>query len=99
MRDAERLWREGLALRANLDNTLVFDARAAINPQGEQFADECVRHKMLDVVGDLALAGAPIIGAFRSYRGGHSHLNLGLPKLRRARALWRSNSTARIMKA
>ncbi|MDP3554148.1 UDP-3-O-acyl-N-acetylglucosamine deacetylase [Methylocystis sp.] len=77
VRDAERLWREGLALGANLDNTLVFDARAAINPQGERFADECVRHKMLDVVGDLALAGAPIIGAFRSYRGGHS-LNLAL---------------------
>jgi len=77
LRDAERLWREGLALGANLDNTLVFDARAAINPQGERFADECVRHKMLDVVGDLALAGAPIIGAFRSYRGGHS-LNLAL---------------------
>lgn len=77
LRDAERLWREGLALGANLDNTLVFDARAAINSQGERFADECVRHKMLDVVGDLALAGAPIIGAFRSYRGGHS-LNLAL---------------------
>nr|WP_246716721.1 MULTISPECIES: UDP-3-O-acyl-N-acetylglucosamine deacetylase [unclassified Methylocystis] len=77
LRDAERLWREGLALGANLDNTLVFDARAAINPQGVRFADECVRHKMLDVVGDLALAGAPIIGAFRSYRGGHS-LNLAL---------------------
>jgi UDP-3-O-[3-hydroxymyristoyl] N-acetylglucosamine deacetylase len=77
MRDAERLWREGLALGANLDNTLVFDARGAINPHGERFADECVRHKMLDVVGDLALAGAPIIGAFRCYRGGHS-LNLAL---------------------
>jgi len=77
VRDAERLWREGLALGANLDNTLVFDARAAINSQGERFADECVRHKMLDVVGDLALAGAPIVGAFRSYRGGHS-LNLAL---------------------
>ncbi|WP_281404837.1 UDP-3-O-acyl-N-acetylglucosamine deacetylase [Methylocystis sp. B8] len=77
LRDAERLWREGLALGANLDNTLVFDERAAINPHGLRFADECVRHKMLDVVGDLALAGAPIIGAFRSYRGGHG-LNIAL---------------------
>ena len=77
LRDAERLWREGLALGANLDNTLVFDERGAINPQGLRFADECVRHKMLDVVGDLALAGAPIIGAFRSYRGGHG-LNIAL---------------------
>jgi UDP-3-O-[3-hydroxymyristoyl] N-acetylglucosamine deacetylase len=77
LRDAERLWREGLALGANLDNTLVFDERRAINPQGLRFADECARHKMLDVVGDLALAGAPIIGAFRSYRGGHG-LNIAL---------------------
>jgi len=77
LRDAERLWREGLALGADLDNTLVFDGRAALNPEGLRFADECVRHKMLDVVGDLALAGAPIIGAFRSYRGGHG-LNVAL---------------------
>jgi UDP-3-O-[3-hydroxymyristoyl] N-acetylglucosamine deacetylase len=77
LRDAERLWRERFALGANLDNTLVFDERGAINPQGLRFADECVRHKMLDVVGDLALAGAPIIGAFRSYRGGHG-LNIAL---------------------
>lgn len=77
VRDAERLWREGLALGADLDNTLVFDEGGAINPQGVRFADECVRHKMLDVVGDLALAGAPIIGAFRSYRGGHG-LNIAL---------------------
>ena len=77
LHDAERLWREGLALGANLDNTLVFGERGAVNPQGLRFADECVRHKMLDVIGDLALAGAPIIGAFRSYRGGHA-LNIAL---------------------
>lgn len=77
LRDAERLWREGLALGANLDNTIVIDGDAVLNPQGLRFADECVRHKMLDVVGDLALVGAPIIGAFRSYRGGHG-LNLAL---------------------
>ncbi len=77
LNDAERLWRERLALGANLDNTLVFDERGPIHPQGLRFADECVRHKMLDVVGDLALAGAPIIGAFRSYRGGHG-LNIAL---------------------
>ncbi|MGE0236219.1 MAG: UDP-3-O-acyl-N-acetylglucosamine deacetylase [Methylocystis sp.] len=77
LNDAERLWRESLALGANLDNTLVFDERGPINPQGLRFADECVRHKTLDVIGDLALAGAPIIGAFRSYRGGHA-LNIAL---------------------
>jgi UDP-3-O-[3-hydroxymyristoyl] N-acetylglucosamine deacetylase len=77
LRDAERLWRAGLALGASLDNCVILDDRCALNPQGLRFADEFVRHKALDVVGDLALAGAPIEGAFRSYRGGHK-LNLAL---------------------
>lgn len=77
LRDAERLWRDGLALGASLDNTVVLDGEAVLNPQGLRYADEFVRHKMLDVVGDLSLAGAPIIGAFRSYRGGHA-LNVAL---------------------
>lgn len=77
LRDAERLWREGLALGANLDNTVVLDGAKVLNPQGLRFPDECVRHKMLDVLGDLALAGAPVVGAFRSFRGGHA-LNLAL---------------------
>lgn len=71
LRDAERLWRDGLALGASLDNTIVVDGDRVLNPHGLRFADEFVRHKALDVVGDLALAGAPLIGAFRSYRGGH----------------------------
>ncbi len=71
LHDAERLWREGLALGATLENTVVLDGGATLNPEGLRFADECLRHKMLDVVGDLALAGAPIVGAFRSFRGGH----------------------------
>jgi UDP-3-O-[3-hydroxymyristoyl] N-acetylglucosamine deacetylase len=75
--DAERLWRAGLALGASLDNTVVVADGRVLNPEGLRFADEFVRHKMLDVVGDLALAGAPIVGAFRSFRGGH-RLNLAL---------------------
>jgi UDP-3-O-[3-hydroxymyristoyl] N-acetylglucosamine deacetylase len=77
LRDAERLWQAGLALGASLDNTVVLDGETVLNPQGLRYADEFVRHKMLDVVGDLALAGAPIIGAFRSFRGGHA-LNVAL---------------------
>jgi len=42
-----------------------------LNPEGLRFADEFVRHKVLDAIGDLALAGAPILGAYRSVRGGH----------------------------
>ena len=45
---------------------------AVINPEGLRFSDEFARHKALDALGDLALAGAPIIGCYRSYRGGHS---------------------------
>jgi UDP-3-O-[3-hydroxymyristoyl] N-acetylglucosamine deacetylase len=48
-----------------------------INPEGLRFADEFVRHKMLDAVGDLALAGQPILGAFRSWCGGH-RLNIAV---------------------
>jgi len=77
VRDAERLWREGLALGANLDNCVVLDGDRVLNPRGLRFFDEYARHKMLDVIGDLALDGAPIQGAFRSYRGGHK-LNLAL---------------------
>ncbi len=77
IRDAERLWREGLALGASLENSVILDDERVLNPQGLRFPDEFVRHKMLDVVGDLALAGAPIEGAFKSYRGGHA-LNLAL---------------------
>ena len=79
LREAEGLWRQGLALGACLENTLVYDNRRVLNPYGERFSDECVRHKMLDVVGDLGLAGLPIIGAFRSFHGGHG-LNLALLK-------------------
>jgi UDP-3-O-[3-hydroxymyristoyl] N-acetylglucosamine deacetylase len=77
LRDAERLWRAGLALGASLENTVVLDGEAVVNPHGLRYPDEFVRHKMLDVVGDLALAGAPLVGAFRSFRGGHA-LNLAL---------------------
>lgn len=69
--DAERLWSEGLALGASLENTIVLDENGVVNPEGLRFADEFVRHKMLDAVGDLALSGAAIVGKFRSFRGGH----------------------------
>jgi UDP-3-O-[3-hydroxymyristoyl] N-acetylglucosamine deacetylase len=75
--DAERLWSGGLALGASLENTIVLDAGAVLNAYGLRYPDEFVRHKMLDVIGDLALAGAPVVGAFRAYRGGHA-LNLKL---------------------
>ena len=50
---------------------------AVVNPEGLRFPDEFVRHKILDAVGDLALAGLPIQGAYRSYCGGH-RMNVGV---------------------
>ncbi|MBN9431054.1 MAG: UDP-3-O-acyl-N-acetylglucosamine deacetylase [Bosea sp.] len=71
LRDVETYWSRGLALGSSLDNTVVLGDDRVLNPEGLRFADEFVRHKALDAVGDLALAGAPILGAYRSYRGGH----------------------------
>jgi UDP-3-O-[3-hydroxymyristoyl] N-acetylglucosamine deacetylase len=69
--DVERLWSRGLALGASLENAVVIGEDRVINPEGLRFSDEFVRHKALDAIGDLALVGAPILGSYRSYRGGH----------------------------
>jgi UDP-3-O-[3-hydroxymyristoyl] N-acetylglucosamine deacetylase len=71
MRDVERLWKAGFALGASLENTVAIGEDAVINPEGLRYSDEFVRHKMLDAVGDLALAGLPILGAYKAYCGGH----------------------------
>src|SRR6202012_982521 len=71
MNDVARLWSAGFARGASFENSIVFDEERLLNPEGLRFADECARHKVLDVVGDLALAGLPRLGAFRSARGGH----------------------------
>jgi UDP-3-O-[3-hydroxymyristoyl] N-acetylglucosamine deacetylase len=71
MRDVAKLWNAGYALGASLENTLVVSEDRILNPEGLRFTDEFVRHKTLDAIGDLALAGAPILGAYRSVCGGH----------------------------
>ncbi len=71
MRDVEQLWKAGFALGASLDNTVAVGDDKVINPEGLRYGDEFVRHKVLDAIGDLALAGYPIVGEFRSYCGGH----------------------------
>ena len=72
MRDVERLWAMGLALGSSLENSVVIgDDNRVINMEGLRWPDEFVRHKTLDAVGDLALAGAPFLGLYRSHRGGH----------------------------
>ena len=71
MRDVEKLWSAGFALGASLENTVAIGEDGIINPEGLRYADEFVRHKILDAIGDLSLAGLPLLGTYRSYCGGH----------------------------
>src|SRR3954471_2985061 len=71
MNDVARLWSAGFARGASFENTVVLDENRLLNAEGLRFADECARHKALDAVGDLTLAGLPLLGAYRSVRGGH----------------------------
>ena len=71
MRDVTKLWSAGYALGASFENTVVIAEDRVLNPEGVRFPDEFVRHKAVDAIGDLALAGAPLLGAYRSVRGGH----------------------------
>ena len=71
MRDVTKLWNAGYALGASFENTVVIAEDRVLNADGMRFPDEFVRHKAVDALGDLALAGAPLIGAYRSVRGGH----------------------------
>ena len=71
MRDVAKLWAAGYALGASFENTLVVNESRLLNTEGLRFADEFARHKALDAIGDLALAGAPLLGTYRSVCGGH----------------------------
>jgi UDP-3-O-[3-hydroxymyristoyl] N-acetylglucosamine deacetylase len=88
MRDVAKLWSSGFALGASFDNTLVITEDRVLNPEGLRFADEFVRHKALDAIGDLALAGAPLLGAYRSMRGGHKLNHAVLSSLMADRSAW-----------
>src|SRR3984893_15646258 len=89
MNDVARLWSAGFALGASFENSVVFDDERLLNPEGLRFADECARHKVLDVIGDLARAVLPLLGAFRSVRGGHKVNHAVLTALMADRTSWR----------
>jgi UDP-3-O-[3-hydroxymyristoyl] N-acetylglucosamine deacetylase len=72
LHEVEALWRNGLARGGTLDNTVVMDESRVLNCDGLRWADEFVRHKVLDLIGDLALIGMPIEGHIVVERGGHS---------------------------
>ena len=70
--DWPRLKAAGLARGGSLDNAIVISGDRVLNVGGLRFADEFVRHKLLDAIGDLYLAGGPVIGHFRGVRSGHA---------------------------
>lgn len=73
--DVEMMRASGRALGGSLENALVIDGNHYQNAEGPRRKDECVRHKMLDAMGDLMLAGAPILGRYKGYKAGHGLTN------------------------
>src|SRR5436853_6397380 len=71
--DLPRLQAAGLGRGGSLDNVVVVSGSRVLNHGGLRYADEFVRHKLLDAIGDLYLAGGPVIGHFRGVRSGHAH--------------------------
>jgi UDP-3-O-[3-hydroxymyristoyl] N-acetylglucosamine deacetylase len=86
--EVEYLQANGLALGGSLANSIVLDGARVMNEDGLRFADEFVRHKLLDVVGDMALAGAPLFAQFRGYKTGHALNNKLLRELFARQHAW-----------
>lgn len=72
LKDVRKLQTMGRAQGGSLANAIVLDECGLLNREGFRYADECVRHKLLDFMGDLALIGMPVVGAFQVHRAGHS---------------------------
>ena len=72
MHEVEDLKDSGLALGGHLDNAVVLDDQGVLNAEGLRFADEFIRHKLLDAIGDLYLLGKPLLGAFSAHKSGHA---------------------------
>lgn len=89
MKDVAKLWGAGYALGASFANTLVITEDRVLNPDGLRFSDEFVRHKILDAIGDLALAGQPLLAAYRTVRGGHKLNHAVLTALMANPTAWR----------
>jgi UDP-3-O-[3-hydroxymyristoyl] N-acetylglucosamine deacetylase len=88
MRDVELLRENNLALGGSLDNAVVVDDYRVLNEDGLRYEDECVKHKILDAIGDLYLLGHSLIGAFQGYKSGHGLNNYLLKKLLENESAW-----------
>ena len=87
--DVEAMRANGLALGGTLDNAVVVDGDKVLTPGGLRHRDEAVRHKMLDALGDLYTAGAPILGRYTGVRAGHAVTNTLLQALFDTPEAWR----------
>lgn len=92
--DVERMRAAGLALGGSLDNAVVISGDSVLNEGGLRYSNEFVRHKVLDAMGDLYLAGGPIIGRFRGQRSGHALNRRLLARLFADPKAWRYTTLA-----
>lgn len=88
MRDLEFMRERNLGLGGSMDNAIVLDEFRVLNEDGLRYADEFVRHKILDAVGDLYLAGHPVIGAYEGYKSGHALNNKLVRALLAEQSAW-----------
>ena len=88
MQDVEALREQGLALGGSLDNAIVMDEYRVLNQDGLRYADEFVKHKILDAVGDLYLIGHPLLAAFSAHKSGHALNNALLRELLSDETAW-----------
>jgi UDP-3-O-[3-hydroxymyristoyl] N-acetylglucosamine deacetylase len=96
MQDVESLRDQGLALGGSLENAIVMDEYRVLNSDGLRYADEFVKHKILDAVGDLYLAGHPLLGAFAAHKSGHALNNQLLRALLADASAWELVSFQRV---
>ncbi|MCB1680730.1 MAG: UDP-3-O-acyl-N-acetylglucosamine deacetylase [Rhodospirillales bacterium] len=88
LHEVEYLRAQGLALGGSMDNAIVLGGDKIMNPEGLRFTDEFIRHKLLDAIGDLYLAGAPIIGEYHGVKAGHALNNALLHALFESEDNW-----------
>jgi UDP-3-O-[3-hydroxymyristoyl] N-acetylglucosamine deacetylase len=88
MQDIEALRANGLALGGSLDNAIVMDEYRILNADGLRYADEFVKHKVLDAIGDLYLAGHPLLASFTAHKSGHALNNKLLRALLADQSAW-----------
>ncbi len=88
MSDVQALWANGLAMGGSMDNAVILGEKTVLNKEGLRHKDEFVRHKILDLIGDLSLAGMPILGHIVAHKSGHGLNTLMVNKLLNSPQSW-----------